>query len=239
MPKATDTMKTGLALPADAGQAWDATDAPKPAQNGTERARPDPEVMRERHWRDALRRRMLAFADTLSVLAAALLMELALTANDPLLEWCLLSLPLWVVLAKLHGLYDKDHRVLLHTTADDLAAAGGLEHDGHRRACAGARPLGDPLTPGQALGFAVALLVIVACARVTARAIWRQVTPAERVMIIGDAPQAEAVRRKLALLGEADVTLVGFVDEHELARSDPLSAVIAAVREAGSAAWTG
>ena len=120
MPKATDTMKTGLALPADAGQAWDATDAPKPAQNGTERVRPDPEVMRERHWRDALRRRMLAFADTLSVLAAALLMELALTANDPLLEWCLLSLPLWVVLAKLHGLYDKDHRVLLHTTADDL-----------------------------------------------------------------------------------------------------------------------
>ena len=52
-------------------------------------------------------------------------------------------------------------------------------------------------------------------------------------MIIGDAPQAEAVRRKLALLGEADVTLVGLVDEHELARSDPLSAVIAAVRGSG------
>src|SRR5688572_29717293 len=58
---------------------------------------------RQGAWRDALRRRMLAAADVTAVATGFGL--LSLVGAAPPMLWCLLLLPVWVVLAKLHGLY--------------------------------------------------------------------------------------------------------------------------------------
>ena len=69
-----------------------------------------------RFWREPLRRRMLGGADLVSV---GLVTGLAATST-PEIVWSLAILPVWVVLAKLFGLYDRDQRSLRHLTIDEL-----------------------------------------------------------------------------------------------------------------------
>ncbi|MGH2957577.1 MAG: hypothetical protein ACRDL6_11360, partial [Solirubrobacterales bacterium] len=70
-----------------------------------------------RFWRDARRRRLLALADCA---AAALGMIVAVPPERAI--WLLAFLPVWVLLAKLAGLYDADHRALRHLTVDEAPA---------------------------------------------------------------------------------------------------------------------
>jgi hypothetical protein len=69
-----------------------------------------------RWWRDALRRRLLAGCDLMSVAISLLIVVVPATGNF----WSLAFLPLWPLLAKLFGLYDRDHRALRHLTADEV-----------------------------------------------------------------------------------------------------------------------
>ena len=86
--------------------------------------RPPPVALRRREldraaaaWtRDALRRRMLAIADVATALVGA---AIVVRGTDLTLAVVLLAVPVWIVLAKLHGLYDRDHRSLRHLTTDE------------------------------------------------------------------------------------------------------------------------
>ena len=74
----------------------------------------------KRAWRrDALRRRMLAVADCVSVLVLAAALGLATGSGTPAAVTAAF-LPLAILLAKLGGLYDADHRVLRHLTVDEF-----------------------------------------------------------------------------------------------------------------------
>ena len=85
-----------------------------------------------RMWRGRLARRMLVLADliglTLAFLASTFFLEQAgrsdtVASQVELLVFCL-SLPAWVVVAKLYGLYDEERTD--HSTADDLVGVGHL-----------------------------------------------------------------------------------------------------------------
>ena len=69
-----------------------------------------------RWWRDARRRRLLALAD----IGAASLATLIVTVTGTGTFWAFLFLPLWPLLAKMVGLYDRDHKELRHLTADEV-----------------------------------------------------------------------------------------------------------------------
>ena len=71
---------------------------------------------RGRWWRDASRRRFLALADVCAAAVATTLVTVPATGTF----WALLFLPLWLLIAKLFGLYDRDHRALRHLTADEV-----------------------------------------------------------------------------------------------------------------------
>jgi hypothetical protein len=73
--------------------------------------------------RGPLLRRLLALADALAVLLAAA--SFALAAGLDAALWPAAVLPVWIVLAKLHGLYDRDHRSLRHLTVDELPVIFG------------------------------------------------------------------------------------------------------------------
>ncbi|MGI8804877.1 MAG: hypothetical protein ACR2IN_04195, partial [Thermoleophilaceae bacterium] len=71
--------------------------------------------------RDVLLRRLLAFADAFAAMLGSV--SLALVAGEyPLATafWAATAVPAWLLLAKLHGLYDRDDRVLHHLTVDEL-----------------------------------------------------------------------------------------------------------------------
>ena len=67
-----------------------------------------------RWWRDARRRRLLALTDCCS---AALALAVVLPPERAI--WALAFLPVWVLVAKLAGLYDADHRAVRHLTVDE------------------------------------------------------------------------------------------------------------------------
>jgi FlaA1/EpsC-like NDP-sugar epimerase len=112
-------------------------------------------------------------------------------------------------LAKLHGLYDRDHRALRHLTVDELpsifvwATTGTILLALFLR---GATGNGIPISSA----VAVWLVAVVAAAafRSLARYAWRRLTPAERVMIVGRGAIADATRRKLELFPDVHCDLV-------------------------------
>src|SRR4051812_40373678 len=69
-------------------------------------------------YRDRLYRRSLALAD-LAATTLAMLVVVGLLRGDGLEPSSLLILPLVVVLAKLHGLYDRDELLIRKTTVDE------------------------------------------------------------------------------------------------------------------------
>ncbi len=153
-------------------------------------------VTSQRWWRDARRRRMLAFADLTAGAVAAGVVAALLSGQF----WPFAFLPLWLLVAKLLGLYDRDHRVLRHLTADEVPAliawAGTIT---------AVLALLLPLTSAGALGAgpATAHVVVAALAVIFARSVTRRLwwtwTPPELVGMIGDRSGLESMRRKLGL----------------------------------------
>ena len=165
-----------------------------------------------RWWRDALRRRMLAVADLVSGLIATSVVAVPTTGSP----WPLVFVPLWPLIAKLLGLYDRDHRALRHLTADEvpliLAWAGTLT---------ALIALLLPLTPAGELGTSgilVLFLVVTAAAialRSFARWMWWRRTPPELVGLVGDEPVLASLRRKFGVFREMHLELAA---EREIAR---------------------
>ena len=124
--------------------------------------------------------------------------------------WSLVFVPTWVVLAKLHGLYDRDQRVLRHLTVDELPAVCAWQATG---------TVGLLLfllaTPAGSLGVETGLWVWAVgvgaafMARGGARFAWRRATPPARTLIVGSGDVADAARRKLELFPDIHGDVVG------------------------------
>jgi exopolysaccharide biosynthesis polyprenyl glycosylphosphotransferase len=161
---------------------------------------------------EPLLRRMLAMADVLAVSAAAVFVGLWGSGVSGALL-LVLSAPIWIVAAKLAGLYDRDHRTLRHLTVDELpwllvwtlsstalltlllVPFPALDLSSHDRLLVWATVLG--------LGFSF---------RACVRALWRRITPAQRVLIVGDGPLAVAVVRKLELFPDIHAEIAGRIE---------------------------
>lgn len=157
-----------------------------------------------RWWRDAMRRRFLALADLLAVSVATLVATVPSTGTF----WAFLFLPAWLLLAKLFGLYDRDHRALRHLTADEVPSI--LTWDALTTTLV---VLLLSLTPvglvgwgtGIALFFAVALAAI--GFRSLTRWLWWRRTPPELVGLVGDGPVMASLQRKFRLFREMHLEL--------------------------------
>lgn len=177
-------------------------------ERGPHAAVPETQPKSRVWWRDSLRRRLLALADALT----AGLVALSLALDDGVASglWAALVLPVWIVLAKLHGLYDRDHRVMRHLTVDELPAILVWATSG----VAGTAllllltPTGAPsmrsLVFAWVVGAGSAFLL-----RSGARLLWRRLTTPERTLIIGNGPLADATRRKVDLFPDMRLELVG------------------------------
>ena len=154
-------------------------------------------------WRDSLRRRMLAGADAATVTVFSLSIALLVDGHGATAFWAWALLPLWIVLAKVLGLYDRDHRTLRHLTADEIPSILLWVVTG-----TAATMVLVPELSGQALmrgRMLEPLLIAFASAvsfRCAARALWRRTVPPDRTLIIGEGASARAAHRKLELFSE-------------------------------------
>jgi exopolysaccharide biosynthesis polyprenyl glycosylphosphotransferase len=169
-------------------------------------------------WREALLRRMLAMADAVSALAVSLSLGVVFGGRFAQMLWSALFLPVWLLLAKIHGLYDRDHRALRHLTVDELPAIFIWATMGTSLLA-----LFLAVTPAGALSVAAAVeaWLIVLCSafvlRAAARMLWRRITPPARTLIVGGGTLATATRRKIELFPDIHVEVVGERDDLGLA----------------------
>ena len=166
------------------------------------------DARRQRFRRDARRRRLLAGADFTAICVAAAFFS-AIGSDETGLVLVATS-PIWLVLAKVCGLYDADHKSMRHLTTDELPrivlwVLVGSAFTTLVGAAFDLAPLGRS---NRILSWLV-LIVLAPAARVGARAIWRAASPPERVVVLGEGPLAEAVLRKLSLFRDMHATVVG------------------------------
>jgi exopolysaccharide biosynthesis polyprenyl glycosylphosphotransferase len=171
-------------------------------------------AQRKGPWREALLRRMLALGDAISALLVCLSLGTVFGGQFAHMLWSALFLPVWLVLAKLHGLYDHDHRRLRHLTVDELPSIFIWATTGTSLLA-----LFLALTPGGALSVpaAVRAWVIVLSSgfllRVFARLLWRWITPPARTLVVGGGGLGAATRRKIQLFPDIHVEVVAERDQ--------------------------
>jgi len=117
--------------------------------------------------------------------------------------------PGWLLVAKVCGLYDRDHRSIRCLTIDELGRIVGLALAGTAALATVLLVLNlDELTSSRELGLWILVAASVFTFRVAVRAIWRWVTPPERALILGDGFLADSTRRKLELFPDIHVEVV-------------------------------
>lgn len=175
------------------------------------------------HRRGWLVRRALLAADvaglTTAFLIAQRLYEVRSGAHDQVsqvMEFATfaVSLPVWIVGAKVYGLYDKDEERTDHSTTDDFARVFHLV-----TVCTFLLYAGSHLTAWFSPPFsklfvfwilAVAVTpVLRACARAYCR---RQLAYLQNTIIVGAGSVGQTIARKLLGHPEYGINLVGFVD---------------------------
>jgi exopolysaccharide biosynthesis polyprenyl glycosylphosphotransferase len=187
-------------------------------------------VVRRRGW---LVRRALLLADLLGLAGAFLLAELvsaaATTGSDGVArstEFILfvLTLPVWVVVAKLYGLYEHDEERTDHSTSDEFA---GVFH--MITVCTGLFTFGSYLTHlahptvGKVAVFWAAAIVLVSSGRGAARACCRgHVSYLQNTVIVGAGDVGQLIGKKLLKHPEYGINLVGFVDDAPKERREDL-----------------
>jgi exopolysaccharide biosynthesis polyprenyl glycosylphosphotransferase len=173
------------------------------------------DVPRPARRRDTIARLALLTADMAAVVIATFVVTLLPFSEAELTAWVIGFLPLYALLAKMAGVYDRDQFVLHKTTLDEapalvaVAAIFALAVEGIQalQYTGGSHPL--PL-------WAI-LTVTLILTRAVARFVTVRTTATERVLVVGDAPTAALVKRKLAGDPGLNATVVGRVG----VRSDP------------------
>lgn len=165
--------------------------------------------------RGALLRRLLAAGDW-GALFAALCAATAITQTTDVgdLFWAVLFSPAWLLVVKLHGLYDNDHRRIRHSTLDELpslistSAIGTIVLDG----LLAISPVG-PLSPKSAILVGTGAFLGCFVERGVLRFLWGRLVGVDVGIVVGPVEAANVVARRIATHPEARLELVGYLSE--------------------------
>ncbi len=194
-------IKPAVAKPAEAP-------APQPVPFHPESHGPD-----ESRRRGALLRRLLAVGDWGALLAVLSAVTATSSSTDVAdLFWAVLFSPAWVIVVKLQGLYDNDHRRIRHSTLDELpslvtaSVLGTLVLDG----LLALSPAG-PLSPASAIGVGVGAFLASFALRGVLRFLWHHLTELSTGLVIGPASAVDMVARRVSTHPETRLALVGYL----------------------------
>jgi exopolysaccharide biosynthesis polyprenyl glycosylphosphotransferase len=183
-------------------------------------------------------RRLLACGDW-AALAGALCFVTATTSTTDVatLFWAVLFSPAWILVVKLHGLYDNDHRRIRHSTLDELpslvsaSVLGTLVLDG----LLALSPVG-PLSPTSAIAVGLGALVGSFVLRGLLRFLWHRLTGLAAGVVVGPAAAVDMVARRVSTHPETRLALVGYLspgddDASELPRLGSIADIARVARD--------
>jgi exopolysaccharide biosynthesis polyprenyl glycosylphosphotransferase len=193
----------------------------------------------ESRRRGALLRRLLAFADWTALVGSLFVVTAASASTDVgTLFWAVLFSPVWILVVKLHGLYDNDHRRIRHSTLDEVSSLvsvsvlGVLGLDG----LLALSPVG-PLSPASAVAIGVGSLAGSLALRGVVRFLWHRLSPLATGIVIGPADAVDVVARRVSTHPETRLALVGYLSSQseptatELPRLGSVADISKAARE--------
>jgi exopolysaccharide biosynthesis polyprenyl glycosylphosphotransferase len=186
-------------------------------------------VVKGRGW---LVRRMLLAADLAGLVAAMALAEWIVNRHNSLgvlnmraeILVFLVTLPGWVVVAKLYGLYDRDEERTDHSTADDFVGVFHMVTVCTFLFWVGAYVTGlaHPTTP-KLLIFWAAAIAFITIGRASARSLARRTAMyVQNAVIVGAGDVGQLIAKKLLQHPEYGINLVGFVDVQPKERREDL-----------------
>jgi exopolysaccharide biosynthesis polyprenyl glycosylphosphotransferase len=172
-----------------------------------------PQVVSGRHAaRDAAMRRVLALADVLGILAGLTIALLVTAHHVDQFLWALATLPLWIVIFKAYGLYDRDVKRISHGTLDDLpwifhgVLLGSLLLFAYYRVAPAPN-----IDMAELAAFGAVSTVTVAVARSVFRRLVLAMRRPERVLLVGEGREIELLARKMHAHTEYGVEPVGLI----------------------------
>ncbi len=153
---------------------------------------------------------LLVAADLIGLLGALLLSGLVAPGRGTAY---LLALPVWLMAARLYGLYSGDKRNTNHSTIDEVADVFHFVTVGAWIAFIASSLFAQTADPGRLIGFWALAIGLVALNRGLARSYSRR-RPAyiQNAVIVGAGDIGQLIGRKLLLHPEYGIKLVGFVD---------------------------
>jgi exopolysaccharide biosynthesis polyprenyl glycosylphosphotransferase len=191
--------------------------------------------------RGAVLRRLLAFADWIALIGALFVVTAASNSTEVgTLFWAMLFSPAWVLVIKLQGLYDNDHRRIRHSTLDELPSlitatvVGTLVLDG----LLAISPAG-PLSPASAIGVGVGAFLASFVLRGVLRFLWHRFTGLAAGLVVGPGRSVDMVARRVSTHPETRLELLGYLSSKaeatatELPRLGSLSDISRVARELG------
>jgi exopolysaccharide biosynthesis polyprenyl glycosylphosphotransferase len=174
-------------------------------------------VARGYRRRDWYMRRLLALNDVVCV-TAAMALALALVAGTRSRPWGeyllygVATLPAWVVLFKMYGLYERDAKRLSHSTLDDLPSLFHALLLGCLLTwCYFVALAPSKLTSTAILAFGGLALLLVFAGRALTRASFVRVISPERVLLIGTGHAAGALIEKMRAKRSLRLKPIGMV----------------------------
>jgi exopolysaccharide biosynthesis polyprenyl glycosylphosphotransferase len=182
-------------------------------------------LTRRSTWPRAVRRawllrRALALADVVGLAVAFLIASVAATAEGQGLTslgegvLAAASIPLWIVLMKLHGLYDRDGERADHSTVDEITKVFQVTTIGSWMLFVLAHATGVFELPLDRLViFWLSAVISIPLFRAGTRALCRRsVAYIQNAVVVGTGPVGRLVARKVMSHPEYGINLVGFVD---------------------------
>jgi exopolysaccharide biosynthesis polyprenyl glycosylphosphotransferase len=172
--------------------------------------------------RGAVLRRLLASGDWVALVGALCLVTASTATTDiATLFWAIMFSPAWILVIKLHGLYDNDHRRIRHSTLDELPSLvsatvlGVLVLDG----LLALSPVG-PFSPASAIAVGLGALIGSFVLRGVLRFLWHQLTGLAAGIVIGPAAAVDMVARRVSTHPETRLALVGYLSQGDEAASE-------------------
>ena len=174
--------------------------------------------------RGAILRRLLALTDWVSLIAGTSVSYL-LVSNPPMqpasIAWSAAFSPAWILVMKLHGLYDQDHRRIRHSTLDELPALFSAVVIGTVAIGVLTRITPAPYVSGTALGIlAVTAFVVSASLRGLTRQIWHARRPPEKSAVVGSGGAMRRLSRRIETHPEVHLSLVGYFGDETASHSN-------------------
>lgn len=169
---------------------------------------------RSAHQLHRLRRWSLALADTTGI-AAGILVASEIGKMSPQNQlYAIAIVPIWIFVAKLYNLYDRDDRRIQHSTVEEIPSLLATAAITVVVAKVLTEILPVPIFLSSAMIIIGAVAVVVSfILRATVRQLYRKVADKQRTIVIGSGAKAALVAKRLTQQVGSGIQLSGYVAE--------------------------